>query len=481
MEIIYAASECYPFIKTGGLGDVVFSISQAMNNRGVKTSVVLPKYEEIPLNFQNKMTEVASFTVPVGWREKKCQLEMMPYDGITFYFISNQHYFSRPGLYGHLDDAERFTFFSRAVLEMFYHLDFLPDIIHCHDWQTAPISILLNTVYQNDPSYEKLTTIFTFHNLEYQGLFPKEVLSDVLGLEEKYFTLEKLEYYGQINFLKGALKYADALVATSGEYARKVKQPEFGKDLSTLFSQREEDLYGILQGVDKKEYNPATDPHIFQNYQRKYADLQQKHLNKVKLQQSLDLPKNRKRPLLVMVSNLEAHKGIELLLEVLPSLLEKEALQVIILGRGHQEYEQSLKNLAWQYPDKFSANITFNDNLARKIYAGGDFYLQPSRSVTGGTAPLIALRYLTIPIIRDVGGLCTKIKEFNADHPEGFGFVFDSFVFQQFYEKITEALRCYEDKKCWPTIIKNACSYSYSWQDAAAKHLEIYQQTLNKS
>ncbi len=480
MEIMYAASECFPFVKSGGLGDAVFSLGQAIKNRDINSSVVIPKYEEIFLHFQNKMTEVDSFIVPVGWREKKCQVEKISYEGIDFYFISNKHYFERQGLYGHLDDAERFTFFSRAVLEMIYHFDLSPDIIHCHDWQTAPISILLNTVYKNDPFYAKLATVFTFHNINYQGIFPKEVLSDILGLNKKYFTPEKLEYFGQINFLKGAVKYADTLVAPSREYARKVKQPEFGKELSSLFSRREEDLYGIVQGVDKKEYNPASDSYIFQNYQRRYADLDKKHSNKIKLQQSLGLPPDRDIPLLVMVSNLEAHKGIDLLLEAIPPLLEEESLQIIILGRGQNEYEQSLKYIGWQNPDKFSANITFNENLARKIYAGGDFYLQPSRSVPCGMSPLIALRYLTVPIIRDVGGLCEEIEEFNEDNPDGFGFVFETFEARKFYQKIKEALRCYQDKKCWSKLIENACSYSYDWQDAADKHLEVYKKTLNK-
>jgi len=478
LQVVYAVPECYPFAKTGGLGDVVFSLSLNLQKKQVGAFVIMPKYQKIPAYFQQKMQPVASFSVPVSWRDISCQLEKLTYQGLDFYFVSNQHYFSRPALYNHADDAERFVFFSRAVLEAFSKLDIRPDIVHTHDWQTAPVSIFLKTHYQDDPFYKDLKTVFSFHNLEYQGIFPLKVVEDVLGLDKRFCTFEELEYHGNANFLKGGIKYSDQILAPSEEYAQKVQKRKFAKDLALLFQERSEDLTGIVNGVDNKEYNPETDPHLFQNYLRRPEAEKKKLANKFELQKSLGLPQEDV-PLLVMVSNLVEHKGIELLLEVMPRLTDED-LQIIILGRGKEKFEQELKNIAWRNPDKFSVNITSNEDLARKIYAAGDFFLHPSKSEPCGIFPLIALQYLTIPIIRRMGGLCQEIKPYSEKQTEGFGFVFDKYSADSFYDQIIEAISRYQKKETWQGILANAADYQYSWQQTTEKYLQVYQDVQNQ-
>ena len=477
MKVIFAASECRPFIKTGGLADVISSLPQALKQQGVDVEVVLPRYGDIPFYFTSKMKRIAEFNVPVGWRKKNCFLDQLIYEDIKYYFIGNEYYFNRAGLYDQYDDAERFAFFSRAILEMLFYLDFKPDILHCHEWQTAPVSLFLHTHYGNDAFYEDLKTVYTLHDIKYQGIFSREVLFDVLDLDESYFCPEELEYYGQVNFLKGAVKYSDAVMTTSSSYVRKLQNPFHSGALYQMFRYYEDKLYGVVNGVDRNEFNPEKDQHIFNNYARSAESLDEKRENKLKLQEVFDLPVEKETPMLVIVSNLVSHKGLDLVLEILPELL-KEKMQLVVLGVGEERLEQEFKSAAWENTRQISTHITFNEDLARKIYAAGDLFLQPFRSEPCGTSPLIALRYLTIPVIRRTGGLDKKIISFREDREQGNGFVFESFSSSELLETIRDALVCYQEQEEWEKLVDNVVNFDYCWLETAEKHKKIYQKLL---
>ena len=478
MDILFVASECSPFIKTGGLADVVGTLPGALQEEGVEVSVVLPKYGDIPCSFTSRAEAIMKYKVPVGWRTQFCGVEKLEFNGITYYFIDNEYYFKRDGIYGFFDEAERFAFFNRAVLEMLFHLDYKPDILHCHDWQTSLVSLFLNTHYKDDPFYRGMKTVFTIHNLEYQGVFPREVLTDLLDLPARYFHPNQLEYYGDVNFLKGALVYSDVITTVSESYAREIQTPYYGKGLHGLLQHRADDLYGIVNGIDNQSYNPETDPHLFTKYERNQEQLSAKRENKLKLQEMTGLPVSEETPMLVIVSRLVEQKGFDLVLRVLPEIIELD-LQLVVLGTGEEKYAQAFKEIAWQRPNKVSAHITFNEDLARKMYAAGDFFLMPSRLEPCGIGQLIALRYLTAPIVRETGGLRDTINDFNADPEKGNGFSFYSFNAHDMLFRIKDGLSCYHDKECWHKLMENIISTDYSWQQSAGEYIDIYNKLLD--
>lgn len=479
MKILYAVSECWPFAKTGGLADVAASLPSFLKKMGVDISVVMPCYGDISYYYDSKEKEVANFKVDVAWRKQNCAIKKITYNDIDYYFVDNEFYFKREGLYDHLDDAERFTFFSRAILEMLPYLDFKPDIIHCNDWHTALVSLFLKTKYIDDQFFKDIKTVLTIHNLKYQGIFPGHVIEDVLGFSRNFFIREKLNYFGDVNFIKLGVTYTDMILTTSKSFAQKITTPKFGGELSELFKKRAESIYGITNGVDKNIFNPGDDPHIFQKYNRKLKDLENKQANKLKLQKLLDLHVSWETPLLVIVSNLVKHKGFSLVLETLPELL-KERVELVVLGVGEERYEHDFKVAAWENPNQVSTHITYNEDLARKFYAAGDFFLQPSRSEPSGTSPLIALQYLTVPIIRRTGGLEDYIIGFNQDPEKGNGFVFSNFAPGEFSRTIQNALACYRNKKKWNKLIENVTEYDYDWRNSAREHLKIYNKVKNK-
>lgn len=472
MKTLFVAAECNPFVKTGGLADVVGSLPGALKNKDVEARVVLPKYRDIPGFFKDKMKLKASFTVPVGWRRQYCGVEELIHNGVVFYFIDNKYYFDRPGLYGHYDEAERFAFFNRAVLEMLSYIDFCPDIIHSHDWQGALLNLLLKSSY---PYLSDIKTVFTIHNLKYQGIFPPEIMDEVLGLSPKYFTVDGIEYYGNVNFMKAGLNYADIITTVSKTYAREIQTPYYGEGLDGILSKRSDDLYGIVNGIDYEEYNPAKNEHIFVNYK---DSLDEKRKNKVALQEMFSLPVDKNIPMLVLISRLVQQKGLDLVIRVMEEIMEMD-LQMVILGTGDSEYEQFFKKSSWSYSDRLSVNITFNADLAHKIYAAGDLFLMPSKFEPCGIGQLIALRYLTVPVVRETGGLSDTIKPYNEINGEGNGFTFSNYNAHDMLYTIKQALKFYHTKEHWAAIQANIKKSDFSWNKSAEKYVELYQELLS--
>lgn len=471
------ASEAAPFVKTGGLGDVIGSLPQELSRQGLDVRVIMPKYREVPLEFTGQMVQKASFTVPVGWRKQYSGLLELSYKGITWYFVDNEYYFKRYGLYGHYDEAERFAYFCRAVLEALPHMDFVPDIIHCHDWQTGPIAAMLKLQYRARENYEAIKTVFTIHNLMYQGIFPGDILGDLLSLPNSAFTAEGLEFYGQVNFLKGALAFNDVITTVSKSYANEIKHPYFGEKLDGMLVKRQADLYGIVNGIDYDVYNPANDPEISTGYTWRATNKRLE--NKLKLQDELGLPVNKQTPVIGIVSRLVGAKGLNLIAHVMKEILALN-VQLVVLGTGEPRYEHMFREAAHQHPDKVSANIGFSDQLAHWIYAGSDMFLMPSRFEPCGIGQLIALRYGSIPIVREVGGLKDTVVPYNFVTGEGNGFSFCNYNAHEMLRMIEMAVELYKDKKVWNNLIKNAMKAEHSWCQSAAEYGRLYDKLVNR-
>jgi len=471
-SVLFVAAEAVPFAKTGGMGDVVGSLPKELNKLGMDVRIILPKYEDIPVHLQEKMICRKNLTVPLGWRRQFGGLLEAEYDGLTYYFVDNEYYFKRRGLYGFGDDAERFSFFCRAVLELMPFLDFKPDIVHCHDWHTAILPVLLAAYYRSNPDYASLRTVLTIHNIEYQGVFDKSVLGDLLELNEaEYFTPEALEFSGRVNFLQGGISFADAITTVSHTYAADILTAAGGEGLDGPLRRQQDRLVGIVNGIDYEVYNPACDPLIYQQYTRR--SIGRKQTNKAKLQEFLCLPVNPEVPLIGMVSRLVAAKGLDLVAAVLDDLLALD-LQVVILGTGDEKYESMLRVAAHRYPGKLSANLYFDDTLAHRIYAGADINLMPSRSEPCGISQLIALRYGSIPVVRETGGLKDTITAYNEYTGEGNGFKFTPFNAHDMLYTLNRAISFYHDKEVWPKIVKTAMASDFSWQRSASEYSSLY-------
>lgn len=473
-KVLFVAAEAVPFVKTGGLADVVGSLPKALQQGAeLDVRVVLPKYREIPQALQEKMEFVTSFVVPVAWRQKYCGLFRSRQDGITYYFIDNEEYFGRQGLYGHWDDAERFAFFCRAVLEMLPRLDWFPTVLHCHDWHAALVSVFLRTHYKSDERYWNMRTLFTIHNLRYQGVFPKSVLPDVLGLDWKYFRTDALEFYDQVNYMKGGIVASDLISTVSETYAQEIQYPFFGEQLDGLLREKQFDLTGIINGIDYDIYNPATDGKIFAHYDARSID--RKVENKLQLQERLGLPAKRNLPLIGLVSRLVGPKGLDLVAHVLHELVAYESVQLVVLGTGEEEFERLFQGAAWTYPDKVSANIYFDDTLAHQIYAGADLFLMPSLYEPCGIGQLIALRYGAIPVVRETGGLKDTVRAFDKYTGEGNGFTFSHYNAHDMFYTIKKALCLYHDTPSWTKLVENAMHSDFSWQHSAKQYRGLYQ------
>ncbi|MEJ6952349.1 glycogen synthase GlgA [Natronospora cellulosivora (SeqCode)] len=474
MKVLFVASEASPFIKTGGLADVVGTLPLELVQKDIEISVVIPKYLDITSHHKEQMEDLCYFDVDISWREKYCGIEKIEKDGVDFYFIDNEYYFKRPFLYGHGDEAERFCFFNKAVLEMLPRIDFKPDIIHCHDWQTALISVFLNSHYKDDDFYKDIKTIFTIHNMKYQGIFPPEIMGDILSLGWEYFSEDRLEMNGMVNFMKGALNYSDIITTVSERYALEIQTPYYGEGMDGLLRKRSNNLYGIVNGIDYEEYNPSSDCSLFHNYSSLYP---KKRENKLQLQELLGLPQDENKPVLLLVSRLVEQKGLDLVLNVLEEIMNLD-LQFIILGTGDCQYENAFRELAWHYPYNVSAQISFDEKLARKMYAGSDLFLMPSRFEPCGIGQLIALRYLTVPITRETGGLYDTVKPYNEYTGEGHGFTFQNYNAHEMLFTIEKAINSYYNKEVWMQIQENIKNLDFSWTQSAEKYLEIYRKLL---
>ena len=472
MKVLYAASEALPFIASGGLGDVAGSLPQALRKRLVGCRVVMPLYDNIKQELKDTMKFITNISVPVAWRRQYCGIFEARSGGVIYYLLDNQYYFKRDSLYGFYDDAERFAFFSRAILEIIPYIDFKPDIIHCNDWQTALTPVYYSTMYAQRPGYENIKTVFTIHNIQYQGVYGDELIDNVVGIDHAHKNL--VEYDGTVNLMKGAIECANAVTTVSPSYAKEILDPWYSHGLDPILRERSFKLRGILNGIDVINYNPETDKDIFKNYTA--DNIRGKYTNKRELQKLLGLPEKSDTPVMGMVTRLVSHKGLDLCKAVLDELLATTDIQLVVLGSGDYQYEEFFRGLAARYPDKVGLCLGFVPDLARKIYAGADLFLMPSKSEPCGLSQMVALRYGTIPIVRETGGLRDSVRD-SGDN-EGNGFIFSSYNAHDMLHAIKRAVEGYQDKDGWAILVKRAMDSDNSWGKSANDYIKMYKEVL---
>ncbi|UNL84596.1 glycogen synthase GlgA [Priestia koreensis] len=468
MNVLFVVSECVPFIKTGGLADVAGALPKELAQLGTNVTVMMPKYGLIPEKFKEKMVLKKVLYVQVGWRRQYCGLEVLEQDGVQYIFVDNEYYFNRDSLYGHYDDAERFTFFCRAVIDALPHLDHLPDIIHCHDWHTGMVPFLLRADYEY---YSSIQTVFTIHNLQFQGIFPKGILYELLNLDDYYFTTSQLEFYGNVSFMKAALVSADKITTVSPTYKDEIQMPYYGEQLDGLLRRRNQDLVGIINGIDDTIYNPTEDTYIAQKYSVK--SLTKNTVNKTELQKSLGLNVDEKVPVMSMITRLTKQKGLDLVRHVFHEIMSHD-IQLIILGSGEKEFEHFFQDMERQYPEKIRCIVGFNEELAHTIYAGSDLFLMPSQFEPCGLGQLIALKYGTIPIVRETGGLNDTVEPYNEYEKTGNGFSFTNFNAHDMLHTIERALTFYQKEDAWQAIVEEAMNRDYTWAKSAFIYNQLY-------
>lgn len=468
MKVLYVASEAYPFAASGGLADVAGSLPVALRKRKVSVRVIMPLYGTITDEMRAKMTFITNIMVPVSWRTQYCGLFEAEANGVTYYFIDNEYYFKRNTLYGHYDDGERFAFFSRAVLEVLPYLDFKPDVINCNDWQSALIPVYYSTMYATRPGYENIKTVFTIHNIQYQGIYGKEILGDVFGFGNEHASL--LEFGDCINLMKGGIECANKVSTVSKTYAQEILDPWFSHGLHPILQERSYKLTGILNGIDTVGYDPETDKNIFANYSAK--DFSAKKINKAKLQEFFNLPVREDVPVMAIISRLVSHKGFDLVKRIMWELLGSTDMQLVVLGSGDWEYENFFRELATAFPDKVGLRIGFIPDLARKIYAGADLFLMPSKSEPCGLSQMVALRYGTIPIVRETGGLKDSITD--SGDGAGNGFTFKSYDAYDMLDAIRRSLDAYWNRDYFNTLVERALKCDNSWSKSAKEYIEMY-------
>ncbi|MTH54397.1 glycogen synthase GlgA [Bacillus mangrovi] len=472
MKILFGVAECVPFVKSGGLADVAGALPKELVKMGHDVRVMMPKYGQIPEKYRKEMKKIKEVHVAVGWRTQYCGIEELQMDGVTYYFLDHEYYFKRDSLYGHYDDGERFTFLSRGILEAVKAIDFQPDIIHSHDWHTGMIPYFLDNVYSSDPFYSEIKTVFTIHNLEFQGIFPQEIIYDLLNLGHEDFTADKLEFYQCVSFMKAAIISSSAITTVSPTYMEEIQTPYYGERLDGLLRAKGDSLHGILNGIDDTIYNPADDPYLEAPFDAE--QLSQKQVNKASLQKMFGLPEKPDVPLISMVTRLTKQKGLDLVRHVMEEMVDSDT-QWLILGTGEEEFEHYFRYMENKYPDKVKAYIGFDEPLAHKVYAGSDLFLMPSRFEPCGLGQLIALRYGSIPVVRETGGLNDTVLSYNEGTGEGNGFSFRNFNAHDMMHTIKRALDIYrEDKELWEKLVVNAMSQDYSWARSAAKYNELY-------
>lgn len=466
-HILFVASECTPFVKTGGLADVIGSLPQALNeNKELDVRVMLPLYDEIPAQWRDQMEYLVSFDVSLGWRTQEANVYTLTHDRVVYYFIQNDYYFTRKGVYGYYDDGERFIYFAHAVIEALYHLDFKPNVLHAHDWQ-AGMTVALANIMQ---PIENLKTVFTIHNIKYQGVMPMSTYADFFNLPDDH--IGGLQWDGMLNCLKSALYHADKITTVSPSYAEEIKDPYFSEGLESILNQRSADLVGVINGIDTREYNPLTDPHIAVKYR---SARNKKQENKIVLQERFDLPVDGDKPLYIIVTRLVEQKGLHLVQTILDAFLQED-VQMIILGTGEPEFEHYFAEAAHRHPDKLVTLLAFDEGLARQLYAGADFFLMPSKFEPCGLAQLISLQYKTVPIVRETGGLRDTVIPFNEITEEGNGFSFTNYNAHDLLNVLHYSLDIYKNPYLWAKLVKNVNSSQFSWKESAEAYAEIYRQ-----
>lgn len=470
-KILFAASECTPFIATGGLAEVIGSLSKSLaQDEEYDVRVVLPLYSDIRGDYRQRFTYLGNINVPLGWRNQYCGIFSYEESGVTFYFLDNEYYFRRGGCYGYYDDGERFAFFSRAVMEILGFLQFYPDVLHCHDWQSALAAIYLKTIYCHRREYSLIRAVFTIHNIEYQGKYSLDVLEDLFGISNDYRYL--LEFDGCANLMKAAIECSETFTTVSPTYAEEIKRAEYAHGLQGEVERNAFKLRGILNGIDVKSYDPATDPALFAPYSAENPA--GKEICKAELQKMLGLPVRADVPVVAMISRLVAHKGLDLVRAAIEELLADD-VQFVLLGTGDSEYESYFKDLANRYKGKVVSIIAFNGDLSRKIYSGADIFLMPSKSEPCGLSQMIASRYLTVPVVRETGGLYDSIKPYGAG---GNGFTFAAYNAGDMLYVLREAVSLYKNKPEWQKLMIKAGTTDFSWQRSAEEYKKLYTDTL---
>lgn len=475
MQIVFASAECAPFVKTGGLGDVAGSLPAALVRAGAEVIVMVPKYATIKDEYKSQMEHFSDFYVSLGWRNEYCGLEKLEHDGVTYMFIDNERYFARDYPYGFFDDGERFAFFSKAITESLQHLPagFECDILHCNDWQTALAPVFLREFYQGLPLYDRVKTVFSIHNVAFQGQFSDTVMEDILGVAHIPAADSQLRCDAcSINYMLGALRYADAITTVSPTYANEIQTPEFGEGLDGVLRERSYALQGILNGIDVAGFDPATDKRIAANYT--VEDRSGKAVCKAKLQEELGLEVRDDRPLMVMVTRLTRQKGMDLVMYALDRILSG-GVQVAVLGTGDRDYEDGLRYFQDKYPGTMAARIEFDPALSQRMYAAADMFLMPSKFEPCGLSQIIAMRYGTLPIVRETGGLKDTVQPYNEFTGEGTGFSFSNFNGDEMGDAVFRAARLFWDNRdAWNQLVTQAMSQDFSWTRSADKYLDLY-------
>jgi starch synthase len=480
MKILFVSAEVSPFAKTGGLADVAGSLPQSLAEMGNDVRVVMPKYKAI----KSSLKYVTDFPLQMDCKKETCiiretNISFLVNDElkeIPIYFTDSYHYYDRDGIYCFFDDAERFIFFCKAVIEMLPKINFQPDVIHCNDWHTGPICMMLNEKYKKDPFYSNISTAYTIHNLEYQGNFPKDVIK-FFNMDEGFFNSGKTEFYGMFSFMKSGLAYSDVINTVSEKYSKEIQTPEFGEKMEGILIERSEDLFGIVNGISYQTFNPSNDPRIYKNFDAQNAI--SKKENKIGLQKEMGLPV-KDVPVIGVVTRLTGQKGLNLIVDELNEIMKND-IQFILLGEGDGYYENSFKDAKMKYPDKIGTYIGFNAALAQRVYAGSDIFLMPSRFEPCGLGQIISLRYGTIPIVRATGGLADTVVDIDTDREKGNGFSFDEFSSKEMLKTVNRAIKLYNDEPAfWQELVVRALNLDYSWSVPAKKYMDLYNRALNK-
>ena len=474
-KILFVAGEAAPFITTGGLGEVVGSLPKNLmeQDENIDVRIILPLYEEVTAKFKDQLDLIATVFVVLGWRNQYCGVFTAKAGKVTYYFIDNEYYFKRADCYGHFDDGERFAFFGKAVLNILEAIDFVPDIIHMHDWQSAVISVYLKTVYAD--KFKDIKTVFTVHNIEYQGKYSMAILSDVFDLP--YESKDILEFDGEINLVKGALICSDIISTVSPAYAREIHEHRAAHGLDVIVNEQTHKLRGILNGIDTESYNPATDEKLFANYDA--SDFSKKRDNKFQLQMIMNLTPMDDMPVIGIITRLVSHKGIDLIVSAMNEFVELP-VQFVILGSGDRGYELALESFAERFPDKIALKIGFNNEFARRIYAGADMFLMPSKFEPCGISQMIAARYGTVPLVRETGGLKDSVVRYEADGEKGTGFTFTEYKSEKVVELVKNAVEVYKDTQKWNRLVKRVIECDFSWKNSTLEYLKIYAELLEK-
>lgn len=471
MKILFVASEARPFIASGGLADVAGSLPKALCDSGNECRVVIPLYKNIPQQFREKMEFVRDFNVPLAWRNQYCGVFKMCHQGVVYYFLDNEYYFKRDNLYGYYDDAERFAFFSKASMEMLNYIDYDPDIVHTNDWHTALVPVYLNTFYRSIPKYHDIKTVFTIHNIQYQGQYGMEIAWDVLGIPEYQHPI--LEYNGCLNMMKAAIVQVNVVNTVSPSYAVEIHDPWFSHGLDPILNMKGNRVIGILNGIDVAANDPKTDQDIYKNYDIKTLD--DKKVNKAELMKEMGLEPDEDRMLIGMVTRFASHKGLDLVKYIFDDLM-RDNVSVVVLGSGEKVYEDFFREMQYRYAGRMSVKIGFLPALSKKIYAGADVFLMPSKSEPCGLAQMVAARYGTLPIVRETGGLKDSIHDMGTEN--GNGFTFKTYNAHDMLGAIQRAEGLYGNKPLWKDAMTAAMSCDFSWDKSAGEYVRMYQMIM---